>query len=87
MDQQSAQVPVSPLADPQEPVLAARAVLLGCEPQRGGHLAAVGELSPVTHGGDQSGRGDRPDAAQLLQALGCRVFLGDRGDLRIELVH
>ena len=69
VDEQGPQVSVASLADAQQPLLAARAVLPWREPERCGHLPAVGKLFPIAHRRDQRGCDDRPDTAKLLQAL------------------
>ena len=87
VNEQGSKVSVASLADAQQPLLAARAVLPWREPERGRHLPAVGELLPVAHRCHQRGCDDRPDTAKLLQALCHRIALRDQRDFPIQFTH
>ncbi|WP_245243269.1 hypothetical protein [Pararhodobacter sp. SW119] len=73
MDQQRANVAVSPLADPEQPGLSAARNLPGHQTQPSSKVPAVPETAPVADCGDQRRRRDRTDPLDLSDALTRRV--------------
>lgn len=85
--EQTAQIHIAALANAEQALLSSRAVLFGCEPKRSSHLPTVGKLTGIADRCQQSRRGDRSDATQLLQPYGYRVLPGKLFNFPVEFFN
>src|SRR5271169_2752288 len=83
-DQQLAQVTVAHLGDAPEPRFAAGRVLARRQAEEGGELTPAGEGAGVLDGGHDRRGGDRADARNGHQPLGCLVRLYRRRKLAVD---
>src|SRR6056297_1522850 len=61
MDDQAPDIPVSPLADPQQGLLASGGVLCRNKTQPRRHVTCFAELAAVAYSSDERGRAERTD--------------------------
>src|SRR5580700_3077566 len=83
-DQKLAQIAVAHLGDAPEPLLAPARVLARRQAEEGGELAPAGEGAGVLDGGHDRRGGDRADAGNGHQPLGCLIGLDRRCDLLVD---